>query len=56
MMTIAKFTKSNTSKFIPTIKTNYGEAKRFMKYFYRAYKVKLYMFVFEIDEFATPSL
>ena len=50
MVTIAKFSRPNNTKFIATIKTTYREAKRFMKYFYRAYKIKLHMSIFEVDE------
>ena len=50
MVTIAKFSRTKNGKFIPTIKTTYWEAKSFMRYFYRAYKIKLHMSIFEVDE------
>ena len=43
MIVVYRFSRPNDYRNIPTKKVTKREAKRFMKYFYRAYKVKLHM-------------
>lgn len=43
MVVVYRFSRPNNYKHIPTKKVTKREAKKFMKYFYRSYKVKLHM-------------
>lgn len=43
MIVVYRFSRPNDYRFIPTKKVTKREAKRFMKYFSRAYKIKLHM-------------